>query len=277
MMPMLFVLLLVLAGYSLVAGASRPALDFLFQFNYHQVTAQVIVLAIGQAFLSVGVCSGMMVIYGAYVPDEVSIPATSLVIVGSVIGVSILSGLVIFPLVFAYGLQPDQGAGLIFETLPVAFGRMPFGHAFGAAFFLLLLFASATSSVALLEQVTAWLERRFVLGRWTASIAAGAAAWCVGVGSVLSFNVLKDVRPLRFIPAFANDGIFEIMDFVTTTLMLLAGGVALAVFAGWRIGSATAREELRFARAWQHTLWRFLLRYVVLIALVLVLLFRAAG
>ena len=127
---------------------------------------------------------------GAYLPQNISIPRTAIIIASTDTLVALLAGLVIFPLVFGYGLEPTQGPGLIFETLPIAFGQMPMGYPFGIAFFLLLFFASVTSSVALLEHVVSWLAHAYSFSRVKASITIGVLAWILGLLSVVSFKNL---------------------------------------------------------------------------------------
>jgi NSS family neurotransmitter:Na+ symporter len=271
LMPMLLGLLLIMAVYGFYIGAPMQALRFLFHFDLGRITNEVVLMAIGQSFLSVGLCSGMMMMCGAYLPRNISIPRTAVIIVMTDTLVAILAGLVIFPLVFRYGLQPAQGPGLIFETLPIAFGQMPMGHLFGVAFFLLLLFASITSSVALLEHVVSWLIRSYNYKRIIASIITGVVAWAVGLLSVVSFNLLADVRPLWFLPGFIDKGIFDVMDYLATNVLLVFGGFFLAIFGGWMISKQVALEELGFQNRAFAQCWYIAIRYISPLALGLVI------
>lgn len=271
LLPALVGILIILCAYSLSYGAAAQALQFLLAFDFAAVNREVLVAAIGQAFLSIGLCSGMMMIYGAYLSDRISIPQTAVLIVVADTLVALLAGLVIFPLVFAYGLAPAQGPGLIFETLPIAFAQMPLGYVFGCAFFVLLTLAAVTSSIALLEQVVFWMTNAFALSRRRSALVAGSAAWLLGHLSVLSFNRLAGLRPLGFIPGFENRGIFEIVDFATTGLFMLAGGLLMAVFTGWHCRRTALQAELAFPSPAVFSLWRWLLRYVAPATLVLVL------
>lgn len=272
LMPSLFLLLVCLTLYSFRYGAADQALNFLFHFQPAAINSEVVLMAAGQAFLSIGLCSGMMMICGAYLPASVSIPRTAVVIATTDTLVALLAGLMIFPLVFAYELQAAQGPGLIFETLPIAFGAIPFGPVVGPAFFLLLLFASITSSVALLEMVVAWICDRFAVTRLRASLLAGAVAWLLGLLSVLSFNLLAGWTPLGFLPGFEEKGMFDTMDYIATNLLLVGGGFLLAVFSGWFLGRGTLLEEVAFHRPRLARCWHFCLRYLCPLSLGLVIL-----
>ena len=145
LMPILFGALIVMVIYSAFAGDLASATRFLLEPDFSKVTAKTVMIAVGQAFFSVGVAMATMITFGAYLPDNISIPKSSVIIILADTGVAIMAGFVIFPLVFAYGLAPSEGAGLIFQTLPIAFGQMPGGLIFGAVLFLLLIVAALSS------------------------------------------------------------------------------------------------------------------------------------
>ena len=195
--------------------------------------------AVGHAFFSVGVSMGLMMAYGAYLPQDVSIPKTAVVIAGADTLVAIMAGLVIFPLVFANGLAPGEGPGLIFVTLPIAFGNMPAGSLFGAVFFLLLLFAAITSSIAIMEPAVAWVEEQRSLNRKTSAAIVTSCIWLLGIGSVLSFNIWAEVKPV------AGKTIFDLVDYLTANLMMPIGGMLIAIFAGGICGAARWRMNYR--------------------------------
>ncbi len=158
LMPALFIMLLVLVIYSAFFGDFMAGLKFLFDVDFSKINANVMLIATGQAFFSIGVSMGLMMAYGAYLPQDVSIPRTAIIIVGADTLVALMAGLAIFPLVFGNGLTPAEGPGLIFVTLPIAFGNIAAGSFFAAVFFLLLLFAAVTSSIGILEPAVAWVE-----------------------------------------------------------------------------------------------------------------------
>jgi NSS family neurotransmitter:Na+ symporter len=179
-------------------------------------------------------------------------------------GVAILAGLVIFPAVFSNGLDPAAGAGLIFQTLPVAFAQMPGGHIFSVLFFLMLAFAGITSMVGLIECVNAWLEDRFKMPRHKSAILVVGSIAVLSVLSNLSYNVLSDVTVGGF---NFNDG----MDYFSTKILLPLGGLLIAVFAGWIVTADATRDELGSLNRLGYSIWRFLIRYVVPPALLVIL------
>ena len=177
----------------------------------------------------------------------------------------------IFPIVFANGLDPADGPGLVFNTLPVAFGQMPFGVFFGTVFFILLVFAAWTSALGLMEPAVAWLIERHHRTRAQAAFMVGGLIWAIGFGTVLSFNVLADFYPLSFIPAFADKTIYDNVDYITSNVMLPLGGVFITVFAAWVMCRNSSAEELGGAGT-MYTLWRFLAQFVAPVAIVFVFL-----
>ena len=261
LMPALFLMLLVLIAYSAVKGDMAAGFSFLFTVDFGMINPSIMLSAVGHAFFSVGVSMGLMMAYGAYLPQDVSIPRTAVVIAGADTLVAIMAGLVIFPLVFANGLAPGEGPGLIFVTLPIAFGNMPAGSLFGAVFFLLLLFAAITSSIAIMEPAVAWVEEQRGLNRKTSAAIVTSCIWLLGIGSVLSFNIWAEVKPV------AGKTIFDLVDYLTANLMMPIGGMLIAIFAGWFMRRSTLADELQISSSWLFQTWRFLIRTVVPLAI----------
>jgi NSS family neurotransmitter:Na+ symporter len=210
--------------------------------------------------------------YGAYIPASVSLPRSALLIVLADTAVALLAGLIIFPFVFAYGMDPGEGPGLIYKTLPAVFVQMPGGRLFGTLFFLLLAFAAITTMIGTLVGVVAYAGERWSLGRWRATFLFGSIAWVIGMGTVLSFNILAGFHPLDAIPPLAGKTIFELIDYFVSNLLMPIGGVLIAVFVGWRMQRDAVRDELRIDNEVIFGTWRFLMRYVVPISIVVVLL-----
>jgi NSS family neurotransmitter:Na+ symporter len=261
MMPALFVMLLVIVGYAIAAGDFAAGLSFLFAPDFSKITADVILAAVGQAFFSIGVGIGIMFTYGAYLPDDIPLPRACVMIAIADTLVAILAGLAIFPIVFANGLDPAEGPGLVFVTLPLAFGQMTGGAIIGTAFFILLAFAALTSAISLLEVPVSWLEERSRWTRRSATLSIGAAIWVIGVGSALSTSVWSDVYILGFTDRFATTGILDLVDHVTGQALLPLGGMLIAIFAGWWMKSDVLTKELGMNNAVFKT-WRFLVRFV---------------
>ena len=177
--------------------------------------------------------------------------------------VALIAGIAIFPIVFANGLDPAEGPGLIFVSLPIAFGNVPGGLIFGTLFFILLFFAALTSVIGTLEPMIAWWEERFSMLRWKAAAMVCVSVFVFGIVTVFSFNLWSEWRPLGFIERFADTGYFDLLDYMTANVMMPLGGLLLALFVGWRVSPAAIREELNIRNPWFFKAWFWLLRWVV--------------
>jgi len=268
--PALLLLLLILVTYSLLTGDVRRGLTFAFKPDFSAVNAQVVLSAIGQAFYATGVGQAMMIAFGAYVERGTSLVRTSLVITGSILGVSLLATMMIFPLVFGYGLNPAQGPALVFDVLPRVFAEMPGGRLIGTLFFLLLVLAATTPSLALVEPVAAWIVSRFRVARSTAVWAIGISSWVLGLGSVLSFSRWANWYPLSFIPLFAHKTVFDVLDYVSSNIMMPVGALLTSILVGWRVSSIFEREELAETTPMARVACVWLLRYICPVAILAV-------
>ena len=272
LMPSFFVLLIGITLYSVATGSMAQATDFLFTPDFSKITPAVVNDALGQAFFSLSVGGAILITYGSYVPARVNLASTVAVIAIVDTLVAITAGLMIFPIVFSAGLDPAGGPGLIFNTLPVAFQLMPAGALVGFAFFILIFFAALTSSIALLESSAALVMRRFRLARKPTAIGTGLLAFLIGVLSILGYNVLSDVRPLAFWPAFADADILDSLDDVTGKIGLPLSALGIAIFTGWRIDRRLLVTETGLAPP-LFALWRFLIAWLVPLAVFMILLF----
>jgi len=270
MVPGLGVVLLLMVVYNVFAADMSSAIEFLFSPNFSELNGTSILLALGQAFFSVGVGVGFMMTYGAYLPKDISIPKAAFVIGSVDTGVALLAGLAIFPIVFATGLDPSEGPGLVFVTMPVAFSAMPFGYILGVTFFLLLFVAAYTTTIGMLEPVVAYLEERWNRGRLALAIWAGLVIWLIGILPGLSDNVLADVRPLAFITSLADKSIFETFDFMTASVLIPINAFLIALFAGWVVSVEAFKSELGFRSHMLFNVWIALMRYVVPIAVLII-------
>jgi NSS family neurotransmitter:Na+ symporter len=219
----------------------------------------------GQAFFSLSLGMGAIMIYGSYLSHTASITRTTIVVALMDTLVAILAGLAIFPLVFFYDLEPQGGPGLIFKTLPIAFGQMPGGAWFGSLFFILLVFAAWTSAISLLEPVVTWLVENRGMNRVKAAAWAGIGAWIVGIGSLFSLNIWADYT-------LFDKTFFDLIEYLTANVMLPLGGLLIAVFAAWKMARETSRGELGLSDGFGYALWRFLVRYITPVAIGLVFL-----
>lgn len=249
-MPLLFVLLLVLLGYSASSGGFAQGWAFMFDFNWDVVGPETWLIAMGQAFFTLSLGMGTMMAYGAYVPDDSHIGSTVLTIVVLDTFVAVAAGLAIFPLVFVNGLEVGQGPGLMFVTLPLAFGQLPMGALFGTVFFVLVSFAAIISAISLTEPAIAYLVEEYNAKRSRVAVSLGVFCWLLGLGTVFSFNIWADVKPLFGL------NFFEIVDQLSQNIMLPLGGLLIALFAVWVLPQNIVREQLQVRSDRIMLVWR---------------------
>ncbi|WP_375739747.1 sodium-dependent transporter [Pseudomonas boanensis] len=265
LMPGLFILLLVLVGYAATTGHFAAAVHFLFDVDFSKLTGQSVLVALGHSFFTLSLASGAMMVYGSYLPAGTSIAKTSIMVAVADTAVALLAGLAIFPLVFANGLEPGSGPGLIFVTLPIAFGQMPLGALVGALFFVMLAIAALTSAISLSEPTIAWLTERFGLSRLKAVLLSGVALWILGLGSVFSFNHWAEFTVF-------GKNFFDALDYLTANLMMPIGGLLTVLFCGWSLRQATVREGLGVGSAGLFRLWWLIVRFVTPLGIAIVFL-----
>ena len=268
MMPGLFLLLIVLVGYSaMTTGKFSQALAFLFQPDFSALSWEAVLVALGHAFFSLSLGLGVMLAYGSYLPRHISIAKASVTVSILDTVVALLAGLAIFPIVFAHGLEPAAGPGLIFVTLPIAFGDMPGGFVIGTLFFILLVLAALTSAISLLEPTVEYLTEHRGVRRLWATVGAGVAVWLLGIASALAFNLWSGFT------VFGNN-IFDALDFITANVMLPVGGLMIALFAGWVMSRSSVQEELEMGNTMGFRLWRLVLRYVAPVGVLIVFVYN---
>ena len=283
LMPLLFVLLAVLVGYAMAAGEFMRGLHFLFDVNFSKVfttcneagvcefTPEPMLVAMGHAFFTLSLGMGAIMVYGSYMPHEASIAGSSVMVALADTLVALMAGMAIFPLVFANGLEPAAGPGLVFVSLPIAFGSMPGGQLVGMLFFALLVFAAWSSSISLIEPAVAWLTENEHMSRHRAALVMGVLTWLLGIASALSFNLWSGEAYQVF-----GKTIFDIKDYITTNIMLPLGGLAMAIFTGWVVSRRLPEEELAMRSPTLFRAWYFAIRYIAPAGIVLVF-FNAIG
>jgi neurotransmitter:Na+ symporter, NSS family len=262
LMPLLLTLLLVMVGYGLFQADFAQGFNYLFKPDFSELSANAILIAIGQAFFTLSLGMGAIMAYGAYLPEDVSIGRTAFSVVAADTVVALLAGLAIFPIVFGFGISPDEGPGLVFHSLPIAFGQMPGGLFFGTLFFLLLVFAAWTSSISLMEPAVAWVVENKGLSRAAATLGVGGIIWFLGIGTVLSFNLWSEIT-------FLAGTIFHNVEMLTQNILLPLGGFLIAVFAGWVMSRASTSEELDLGVGVRYKAWLFFIRFVAPLAVIL--------
>lgn len=263
LMPALFLLLAIMLGYAFASGSFMEGFSFLFSFDTSRLGADSILTAMGHAFFTLSLGMGAIMVYGAYMPQKASIATTVLTVGVLDTVVALVAGMAIFPIVFANNMEPGAGPGLLFVTLPVAFGQMPFGAIFASLFFILVSFAAWSSSISLIEPAIAWLERKGY-ARVKSSIALGLACWLFGLGSALSFNIGEEftVFGLTF---------FDAVDYLTSNIMLPLGGLAIAVFSGWIMKRTSVQKEIQFKSFVVYAAWTITIRFIAPAGVLIVL------
>ena len=269
-MPLLFVLLVLLLGYSLTTGHFMEGVHFLFHFDLAKVP-EGILAAMGHAFFTLSVGVGSIMVFGAYMPRKASLGSTIITVGILDTVVALTAGMALFPIVFAAGQTPGAGPGLMFVTLPIAFGNIGMGTVFGVVFFILVAVAAWSSAISMLEPAVAyWVERS---GKSRPKITALMAlfCWLVGLGTVFSFNLLADARFFvsnadgwHFFLWTEEGGktFFESIDYLTSRIFLPLGGLCFVLFAGWVLDRDVFRTELALTYPRLFPVIYSLLRYV---------------
>lgn len=270
LMPAFFLLLVAITIYGAFGGSFGEAAGYLFTFDFAKLTGPVMLAAVGQAFFSLSLGVAGMITYGSYVGRDVNLASTSGVISMADTSVALIAGLCIFPIVFAAGLAVNAGPGLMFQTLPHAFQEMRFGSVVGLLFFVMVGFAALTSSVALMEVPTAWLKEKFGWSRPVSAVVVGIGAMVLGALAALSFNTLGGWQPLNFIPIFAGQGVFDILDGFTAKLTMPIGALLTCIFAGWVADKRLIDSENGLSGG-LLLFWRFLVRWLCPLALAAIL------
>lgn len=263
MFPSMLALLLIIVGYSMNTGYFAHGLTFLFYPDFTKITAQGVLTAVGHAFFTLSLAVGTIMMYGAYLPRHVSIVKTSFAIAIADTLIALVAGLAIFPIVFSHNLTPSAGPGLIFKSLPLAFGHMPYGTFVGSVFFIMLVFAAFTSAISLLEPSVAWLVETFHIKRVKAAYIMGFIIWILGFATVFSFNIWQQVT-------FLGHNLFNFLDNLTANYMLPIGGLLTAIFAAWKYKES--KQELELDNTLSYKLWHYSLGFLTPIAIVLVFL-----
>jgi NSS family neurotransmitter:Na+ symporter len=264
-MPLLFLILVLLVGYAIAQGDFAHAVEFMFRPDFSKLTGESILVAMGHAFFTLSLGMGAIMIYGSYLPHHVSIGQVTLVVAIADTVVALLAGLAIFPIVFSQGLEPAAGPGLIFQTLPLAFGQMPGGAIIGVMFFIMLTFAAWSSAISLIEPAVTWFVENLSMSRATAAVTTGFIAWLFGIGTVLSFNEWSELK-------WFGRTFFDNLDFLTTNIMLPLGGLLISVFAAWVMHREHLLDELEMPDGALFQLWHFLIRFFAPAAVIVIFL-----
>lgn len=277
LMPAMFLALLVMLGYAAVEGDMAQTMRFLLEPDWSKVNFQTVMAALGQAFFSIGIGMAGMVVFGSYLPDEFSVPRSALLIILVDTVIALLAGFMIFPIVFGFGMEPTAGPGLLFQTLPLAFGQMPGGSIFGAIFFLLLIVAALSSCIGAAEASVAWVDEHWNIPRRKGVLWLCLAGWLLGILTIMSLGDWSAFYPLNFIPAFEGQNIFSTLDFLAANILLLAGGLLTAIFFGCRVPKVINLEAIGIPDGPLFLFVKFMLRFVIPVVLVIALVLGLSG
>lgn len=264
LMPVLFALILSLVAYNATQPGFMEATAYLFTPDFSKISGEIFLEAVGHAFFSIGVAMAGMMIFGSYLPPSASITRCALVIIAIDTAVALFAGLMIFPMVFRFGLDPAGGTGLIFQTLPVVFAQMPGGNLVAVTFFALLSVAAVTSMVGLIEPLVAWVEERFDYPRRQATLVILGSVGVLAVAGIVSHKVITD-------PHLGSLDLSGLLDYLANKIMLPVGGLLIAVFIGWNIDKGSLRQEIPGMGDAIFDIWHFLIRYPVPAAIAIIL------
>ncbi|SFC14309.1 neurotransmitter:Na+ symporter, NSS family [Bacillus sp. 491mf] len=268
MMPLLFVLFLAIIVRSLTLDGAWKGVEFFLKPDFSKLTAKTILYAMGQSFFSLTVGASVMVTYSSYLKKEEHLAKSATSITSLTVFITVLAGLAIFPAIFALGVSPTEGPGLLFIVLPAVFGEIPFGHFFFILFLILFFFATITSAISMLEIVVASVAKEDEKKRPSASLLIGLLIFVVGIPAALSFGVMSDVK-------LFGKTFFDLVDFSVSNVLLPLGVLAISLFVPNKMKKELLMQELEVTETRGKTLfniWFFLLRYVIPITVLLVLL-----
>ncbi len=266
LMPFLFVLILVMDVRAVTLPGAMEGLKFLFRPDFSKVSAETILEALGQGFFSLSIGMGTLITYGSYINKKEHLGNAALNVTIADTLIAVLAGIAIFPAVFAFGIEPGAGTGLVFKTLPLIFQEMPGGYIFSVIFFLLLAIAALTSTISVLEVIVAFFSEELNITRRAATLLATAAVAILGIFAAGSWGWFAGMH-------VKNQNFFGILDFTTANILLPLGGFFIVIFVGWFMGTDRVRAELTNRgeiKAAYMPVFVFLVRFVAPLAIALV-------
>jgi NSS family neurotransmitter:Na+ symporter len=270
LMPALFVILISLFAYAATLEGFPKAVRFVFYPDFTQLTPSGILNALGMAFFTASVGLGIILTYGSYMKSDEDIPKTSMTVLLMTLFVSMMAALIIFPIVFTYGFSPEQGPGLVFQTLPVIFSKLPGQVVLSTVFFSLLFFTAITSTISLLEVLVANFMELFNLPREKSTIICAAIAFVIGVPCALTYSGTlfaswKSIYGMDF---------FDTMNYITASWMMPIAGLLTIIFVGWVLKKEDLKSEFLQGTKWPmvFTPWLFFIRWIAPLAVIIIIL-----
>lgn len=269
--PLMYGLLLALLLYALFLPGVDQALMQVLRLDFTRLSAMSVLAAMSHAFFSLGLGVGVLLMYGAYLDNNAAIPRAAMALAGLDTGAALIGSVVVFAVLAAGRVEMEAGPTLVFQALPLAFDHLPFGRVFGTGFFVMLVIIALLTAVALVEPVMVWLGERFGLSRFKAALLCGSVAWLLGLVTILSFNYWAFT--FKFLGAIRKLGFFDILQLVTSQLLLPVGGIAVALFAGWWIKRDISQAQFAMRSPCAYDAWRWSVRLVTPLLLFLVLVY----
>lgn len=266
LMPALLFILLFLFFYSLTLQGSGKALLFLFSADADKLTASGVLEAVGHSFFTLSLGMGTMITYGSYLSKKENLVKTSLIIAFLDTAIALVAGIVIFSVVFSFGMEAQSGPGLIFATLPTLFHQIPGGTVIGILFFLLISFAAITSAVSMLEVMVAFISEKFKITRFKATSYAGTATFLLGLLTVISTNIGSDIFNI-----LGTTNFFDLFDKLTSSYFLPIGGILISSFFGWKMADTIENNIFKNYPKWMFKLFLFSVRFVAPSAVLIVI------
>jgi NSS family neurotransmitter:Na+ symporter len=263
LMPLLFFILIVLCIRSVTLPGAMAGVEFLFKPDFSKINSSVLLSAMGQAFFSLSVGMGCLITYSSYFGKKTNLQRTAFEVTVIDTLVAVLAGVMIFPAVFSFGIEPTAGVELVFITLPNVFGKLPLGNLWACIFFLLLSVAALTSTISLHEVATVYLHEERKITRSKAAFIVTLSVTVLAVLSSLSFGIMKNFTVFGLI-------FFDLLDYITAKLMLPLGGMFISIFVGWRIDKKILKTELTnrgTVSFYFFNIYSFLLKYIAPIAI----------
>ena len=275
MMPLLFIIVVGIAIYSLMLPGASAGVDYLFRPDFSKIDANACASALGQAFFSLSLGFGTIMTYASYVSKKENILTQSIATAVSDLMFALIAGVAIMPAVFAFGIDPQAGPGLVFETLPYIFGQMPAGGFIAVLFFMALLVAALTSSISMQEVAVAYLVEEKKFSRVWACVTLFIICWVVGALCSLSFGPLSDIR-------INGDNLFDFFDSLSSNVLMTLGSLFTVLFVGWRLKKTDIYDEFTNGGTLSTNakifgvLW-FLIRYICPLAIISIFLVGIFG
>lgn len=266
LMPLLLVIMVVLSVRSLTLSGAAEGLGFFFKPDFSKLTGKVIVSALGQSFFSLSIGMGALITYGSYIGKQDNMTSSAVGVVLADTLVAVLAGVIIFPAAFTFGIRPEAGASLAFTTLPMIFQQMTGGYIFCLLFFLLLVIATLTSTISLLEVIVAALTEEMHISRLKAAVIGTLGTAVIGVLATLSFRSGSSLL-------VAGKSLFDLLDHITAQYFMPIGGLLIVLFAGWKMKRADVMDELTNGGTLKAGLRRgiyFIIRYIAPVAIAVI-------